>query len=160
MLNKKLEKLSLLLAKKNYRLAVAESCTGGLLGAKITGLPGSSHYFSGGVIAYSNRIKTSLLGVEEKLLISHGAVSKEVAERMATGVRERFGVPFSISTTGIAGPGGGSEEKPVGLVYIGVSSPTGNEVVKNNFTGNRHQVREKTVNAALILAINNLTHSS
>ncbi len=159
-MNKKLKKLFFLLDKKKYHIAVAESCTGGLLGAKITDRPGSSRYFMGGIIAYSNKIKKSLLGVEEELLARHGAVSKQVAGRMATGVRKCFDTPFSISTTGIAGPGGGSKEKPVGLVYIGISAPFGTKTVKNIFEGDRQQVRKQTVNTALDLAIRNIEHSS
>jgi nicotinamide-nucleotide amidase len=158
-MNDQLKKLFSLLEENSFSLAVAESCTGGLLGAKLTERPGSSLYFVGGIIAYSNKIKSSLLGVEENLLSRYGAVSEQVAARMAVGVRKRFDTPFSISTTGIAGPGGGSKEKPVGLVYIGVSCPSGTKVVKNNFDGERPQVRTQTVTTALDLAIQNIEHS-
>jgi nicotinamide-nucleotide amidase len=116
-----------LLNQRNETLAVAESCTGGGLGQMLTATPGSSHYFHGGVIAYDNRIKQALLGVDPQALASQGAVSQIVAEQMAIGARERLGTTWAISITGIAGPGGGTDEKPVGTVYIGISGPTGTQ---------------------------------
>jgi nicotinamide-nucleotide amidase len=110
-----------LLRDQGKSLAVAESCTGGLIAQKLTDVPGSSDYFLGGVVAYSNAAKVSLLGVPEALLREHGAVSEPVACKMAEGVRARFGADFGIATTGISGPGGGSEEKPVGLVYVALA---------------------------------------
>jgi nicotinamide-nucleotide amidase len=103
-------------------LAVAESCTGGLIAGRLTDIPGSSAYFLGGVVAYANRAKRDLLGVPEALLAEHGAVSAAVAGAMAEGVRTRFGADIGIATTGISGPGGGTAEKPVGLVYLGISA--------------------------------------
>ncbi|MBW4554291.1 MAG: competence/damage-inducible protein A [Aphanocapsa sp. GSE-SYN-MK-11-07L] len=114
-----------LLQARHQTLSVAESCTGGGLGEMITQVPGSSGYFWGGAIAYDNRVKTALLGVEPEVLAQHGAVSGAVAEQMATGVRSRLGTTWSLSVTGIAGPEGGSPEKPVGLVYIGLAGPDG-----------------------------------
>ncbi|NJM98932.1 MAG: competence/damage-inducible protein A [Phormidesmis sp. RL_2_1] len=113
-----------LLTCRSQTLSVAESCTGGGLGQGITAIPGSSTYFLGGVIAYDNRIKQGLLNVPEDVLARCGAVSAEVAEAMANGVRSRLGTDWGLSITGIAGPGGGSDEKPVGLVYIGIASTT------------------------------------
>ncbi|AFZ47783.1 competence/damage-inducible protein cinA [Cyanobacterium stanieri PCC 7202] len=114
-----------LLKQRGETLAVAESCTGGGLGAMVTDIEGSSEYFVGGVIAYSNEVKMNLLGVSEDDLAREGAVSAIVAEQMARGVRQRFGTDWGIGITGIAGPGGGTESKPVGLVYIGIASATG-----------------------------------
>ena len=104
-------------------LSVAESCTGGGLGEMLTAIPGSSDYFMGGVIAYNNQVKISLLGVNEEDLAQFGAVSTIVAQQMALGVKQRLGTTWGLSITGIAGPGGGTETKPVGLVYIGLAGP-------------------------------------
>jgi nicotinamide-nucleotide amidase len=114
-----------LLRENSETLAIAESCTGGTLGAKITEVAGSSDYFLGGVIAYSNAVKTSLIGVKSSTLEQFGAVSAMVAEEMALGVKEKLGSDWGIGITGIAGPGGGSESKPVGLVYLGLATPEG-----------------------------------
>jgi nicotinamide-nucleotide amidase len=114
-----------LLHRREETIAVAESCTGGGLGRQITEIPGSSHYFWGGVIAYDNRVKQQLLGVTPQALAQEGAVSALVAEQMATGVRTLIGTTWGLSITGIAGPEGGSAEKPVGLVYLGLAGPTG-----------------------------------
>ncbi len=110
-----------LLAERGATVAVAESCTGGLIADRITDVPGCSAWFLGGVVAYANSAKQSLLGVPEKLLIEHGAVSEPVARAMAEGVRERFGADVGVSTTGISGPDGGTPEKPVGLVHVGIA---------------------------------------
>jgi nicotinamide-nucleotide amidase len=116
------------LARTGTTLAVAESCTGGLVSAELTRIPGVSAHFLGGVVSYSNDVKASILGVPSDLIAGRGAVSPEVAEAMATGVRERLRADIGLSITGIAGPGGGSAEKPVGLVYLGLASPAGVEV--------------------------------
>jgi nicotinamide-nucleotide amidase len=113
------------LRQRGETLAVAESCTGGGLGAELTAVPGSSDVLLGGVIAYANAVKQTLLGVPAELLEQVGAVSDPVAEAMAEGVRRLTGSDWSLAVTGIAGPGGGSDEKPVGLVYIAVSGPDG-----------------------------------
>ncbi len=114
-----------LLRKKQETVSVAESCTGGGLGAMFTTIAGSSDYFWGGVIAYHNRVKMSLLGVTAEALDNHGAVSDTVGQQMALGVKQRLGTSWGVSITGIAGPEGGTESKPVGLVYIGIASPDG-----------------------------------
>ena len=110
-----------LLEEKGKTIAVAESCTGGLIAEKLTDVPGSSAYFFGGIVAYANSAKQGLLGVPESLIAEHGAVSEPVARAMAHGARERFGADIGVATTGISGPGGGSEEKPVGLVYLAIA---------------------------------------
>ena len=111
-----------MLSEKNATLALAESCTGGTIAQMITSVPGSSAYFLGSVVAYSNRIKEKLLGVDPEIIEQYGAVSREVVEQMAEGVRERFASDYSIATSGIAGPDGGTEEKPVGTTWIAVAS--------------------------------------
>lgn len=116
-----------LLTEEGRTVAVAESCTGGGIAQKLTSIPGSSAYFLGGVVAYSNDVKESVLGVPRALLEEHGAVSAPVAQAMAEGVCQRFGADFGLSTTGISGPGGGSPEKPVGLVYIAICQASGDE---------------------------------
>ncbi len=138
-----------LLKQRGQTLAVAESCTGGLVGARVTNIAGSSDYFERGVVAYSNRSKTELLGVPADLIEKHGAVSREVAAAMAQGVRERTGADLGLSVTGIAGPGGGSEAKPVGLVYIALASSAGVKVDEHRFLGTRDQVRLRASQAAL-----------
>lgn len=115
------QKLIDVASEKNITLATAESCTGGLIGAAITSISGSSKPFKGGIIAYDNAVKTKLLGVSPSVLGKYGAVSQKTAERMAAGAVERLGVDVAISVTGIAGPGGGSEDKPVGTVWMGLA---------------------------------------
>ena len=137
------------LAQRGETLAVAESCTGGLLAGAITDVSGSSAVFRGGVIAYHNDLKVELLGVKEEILENAGAVSEPVAQWMAVGARERLGADYGIGITGIAGPAGGTPEKPVGLVYICVSS-RGKDVVQGfSFDGGRAQVRRAAVVTAL-----------
>jgi nicotinamide-nucleotide amidase len=140
-----------LLKLRGYTLATAESCTGGLLAGRITDVPGSSEYFLEGVVSYSNEAKVDLLGVPKKLIEEHGAVSEEVAKAMATGVRKRAGSTFGVGITGIAGPGGGSEEKPVGLVYIALADDTQTTTRKFIFNGDRQFIRTLSINAALDL---------
>jgi len=137
------------LAERKETVAVAESCTGGLVGADLTSVPGSSRVFTGGVIAYANEVKQKHLGVDIALLAEHGAVSEEVACAMAVGARERFGTTYGVSTTGIAGPDGGTEEKPVGTVWIGVADARGAEATLRNYGGDRSLIRKWTVAAAL-----------
>jgi len=157
MVENKVKKLFQKLEEKKLSLATAESCTGGLLGGVITSVPGSSSYYTGGLIAYSNRIKITRLGIEKSLLSEYGAVSKEVAAGMGRGCQEFFDSAVALVTTGIAGPGGGTEEKPVGLVYTAVVSPEKIEVSENIFEGNRKEIRQKTVNTVLKLAADHLS---
>jgi nicotinamide-nucleotide amidase len=141
--------LGRLLVEQGRSLAVAESCTGGLLAERLTNVPGASRYFQGGVVAYANEAKRDLLGVPEALLEAHGAVSAPVAQAMAEGVRERLGADFGISTTGISGPDGGSEEKPVGLVFVGFADASGSEAHEFLFPFDRPRHRLVTSQVAL-----------
>ena len=143
--------LGALLRDRGLTIATAESCTGGLVAKRLTDEPGSSDYFVGGVVPYSDALKTRLLGVGSDLLKEYGAVSEEVALAMARGARERLGAECSIATTGIAGPTGGSAEKPVGLVYVACSGPRGTNVVRGLYPGDRASVRDFSVSAALHL---------
>ena len=143
--------VGLKLAVGNYTLAVAESCTGGLIAQRITDVPGSSKYFIEGVVTYSNDAKTRTLGVQPMLLLEHGAVSAPVAEAMAEGVRKRASTDFGLSVTGIAGPDGGTEEKPVGLVFIALASESGTEHRKLKLPGDRQLIRWRASQAALDL---------
>jgi competence/damage-inducible protein CinA-like protein len=141
---------------QGFTLAVAESCTGGGLGARLTAIPGSSDVFHGGIIAYDNRVKVETLGVPEPLISEHGAVSEAVAVAMAQGAAQRFGVSLAVSVTGIAGPAGGSAEKPVGLVYLGVSL---DGVVASHlqvFPGDRSEIRGRACQAALFRLLKRL----
>ena len=145
-----------LLTEEGRTVAVAESCTGGGIAQKMTAIPGSSAYFLGGVVAYSNDVKQSVIGVPSELLEKHGAVSAPVAQAMAEGIREKFGADFGLSTTGISGPGGGTPDKPVGLVYIGISQASGDEatpdfvhVAKFEFAVDRPRHQALTVQTAL-----------
>lgn len=134
-----------------HTIAVAESCTGGLLGARLTAIPGSSHSVVGGIIAYDNRVKTSMLGVPSELLEAHGAVSEPVARAMAAGVRARLGADIGVAITGVAGPSGGSNEKPVGTVWIAVDTANGTHAVKPIFPGDRDDIRARAAQMALDL---------
>ncbi|MHB8076149.1 competence/damage-inducible protein A [Desulfosporosinus fructosivorans] len=138
-----------LLKNRKSTISTAESCTGGLLGAGLTQEPGSSEFYVGGVVSYSNSVKQGLLGVSEESLSKYGAVSEVVAKEMAEGIRSQVGSDLGISTTGIAGPDGGSDQKPVGLVYVGLATPEGVQVEKIQFYGERESVRQLTVQAAL-----------
>lgn len=138
-----------LLTARGETVSVAESCTGGLIGMRLTEIAGSSRYFVEGAVTYANEAKVRALGVPEQTLKDHGAVSAETAEAMASGMRERSGSDHSISVTGIAGPDGGSEEKRVGMVFIGYSGPSGSRSVKFVFPGDRELVRWRASQAAL-----------
>src|SRR5207249_3871117 len=130
-----------LLVSRRASIAVAESCTGGLLAQRITSVSGSSAYFPGGIVCYSNDWKTHWLDVPEELLQSQGAVSAAVAEALAAGIRRRSGSTFGVGITGIAGPTGGTVEKPVGLVYIGFATPQGVEALEKHCFGEREIIR-------------------
>jgi nicotinamide-nucleotide amidase len=137
--------------ERGLKLATAESCTGGLVAARLTAVPGFSDTTLGGVVAYSNELKLSKLGIEQSLLEEHGAVSAEVAEAMARGARERLGADVSVAVTGVAGPGGGTEEKPIGLVYYHAESPDGGAGASFSFPGDRESIRRRSVVASLHL---------
>jgi nicotinamide-nucleotide amidase len=139
------------LRERSATLSVAESCTSGLLAARITDVAGSSDYFVGGFLVYTDVLKTRLLGVPASLLEQHGAVSEPVAQAMATGARERTGSTFALSVTGVAGPSGGTPEVPVGTVCIGLAHPEGAEVRRHRFLGDRGRVRAIAVQTALDL---------
>ncbi|MBQ7704735.1 MAG: CinA family protein [Selenomonadaceae bacterium] len=140
-----------LLLEKKFTISCAESCTGGLLTDRLTNIAGSSAYVKGSVIAYANEIKINVLHVNEETIKNFGAVSEQTAREMAENVRQILNTDIGVSITGIAGPGGGSAEKPVGLVYIGISGHNGGKVEQFKFNGTRTEVKEKAVEAALVL---------
>jgi nicotinamide-nucleotide amidase len=142
-----------------WSLATAESCTGGLVAAGLTAIPGSTDVVAGGIVAYANEVKVAELGVPAELIERHGAVSAEVAEAMARGARERLGVDAAVSVTGVAGPGGGTEEKPVGLVYFHVSAPGVEKGREFSLPADRHTIRARATVAALHLVRAVLTRS-
>jgi len=145
--------------ERGFRLATAESCTGGLVAARLTDVPGASDVLAGGIVAYGNEVKIAELGVAELLLAEHGAVSSEVALAMATGVRERLGVEVGIGVTGVAGPDGGTPEKPVGLVHYAVSTPDGDATEEFSYPGDREAIRSRATAASLHLVRRLLTRS-
>ena len=149
-------KLHFLLTEKKLHLASAESCTAGLIGSSLADNAGSSKYFLGGIIAYANSIKTSVLDVSEDTLEKFGAVSAECAAEMARGVQAKFKADLGISVTGIAGPDGGSEEKPVGTVYFGLAYQDKVETAHKLFAGDRNSVREQAAEFALELCMRNI----
>lgn len=134
---------------RRFTVAVAESCTGGLVASTITEVPGSSGYFIGGVVPYADSAKAALLGVPETMLAAHGAVSAQVALAMAAGARARFGAAIAVSITGVAGPDGGSEAKPVGLTYVGLADASGTDVRRFTFGHDRAGNREAAAREAL-----------
>ncbi|WP_022928767.1 competence/damage-inducible protein A [Patulibacter americanus] len=139
------------LRERSWTVGTAESCTGGLLAGRLTDLPGSSAVVAGGIVSYANAVKESALGVPREMLEAHGAVSAEVARAMAEGALEALGVAVALSTTGVAGPGGGSEEKPVGTVFVAVLARDGGLVRRLRIPGDRAAVRDRTTTAALHL---------
>jgi PncC family amidohydrolase len=149
-----------LLRERGLRLAVAESCTGGLIGHRITNVPGASTYYMGSVTAYAYEAKVRLLGVHWSTLEKYGAVSKETALEMATGVRQALAADVGVSVSGIAGPGGGTPEKPVGLTWIGLSAPGVDKAWQYIWNGDRLQVKEQSAQQALQLLVDFLGDSS
>ncbi|GIL13782.1 MAG: hypothetical protein BroJett038_25020 [Chloroflexota bacterium] len=148
------------LRAKGWTICTAESCTGGLITHRLTNIPGSSDYVLGGVVAYSNRAKQSLLHVRQGTLIAYGAVSEQTASEMALGARELFGADLAISVTGIAGPDGGSAEKPVGLTYIGLAGPDGLHTVQRHvWEGDREGIKAASAEAALQMVLDTLVKS-
>ena len=145
--------------ERGLTLATAESCTGGLVAARLTSVAGSSDVFTGGIVAYANEVKARELGVGEEILERHGAVSAEAAAAMARGARERLGADVAVAVTGIAGPGGGSPEKPVGLVHVHAEAPDGARARELNLPGDREAIRGRATAAALHLARTLLTRS-
>jgi nicotinamide-nucleotide amidase len=139
--------------EKNVTFGTAESCTGGLISASVTDVPGASAAFFGGVVSYDNSVKRGILGVQTETLERFGAGSEETAREMANGALKVLGVDFTVAVTGIAGPGGGTPKKPVGLVYIAAASEKGVTVTENHFDGDREAVRLQTVQKALSLLI-------
>jgi len=150
------EQIAEILTQRGLTLAVAESCTGGLLGHRITSVSGSSAYFQGGVISYSNEAKERLLGVPLQTLVEHGAVSEETALAMARGARRLLATDLALSITGIAGPSGGTPEKPVGLTYIALAAEDAEVVEKHIWQGDRSQNKELSAEAALKLLLDYL----
>jgi nicotinamide-nucleotide amidase len=145
--------------ERRLTLATAESCTGGLVAQRLTSVAGASDVFVGAVVAYADQVKSSELGVEPELLDRHGAVSAEVAAAMAAGARKRLGADVAVAVTGIAGPGGGTEEKPVGLVFVHAEGPDGGHGVDFHFAGDRESIRRRAAATALHLVRRLLTQS-
>jgi PncC family amidohydrolase len=146
-----------LLVQHKFTIAAAESCTGGLIMHRLTNIPGSSGYIQGGIVVYADETKIHFLGVKRETIASVGAVSEETAREMASGVRRLFSVDVGISVTGIAGPGGATPTKPVGLTYIGVATPTTLQVERYIWQGDREANKAASAEAALRLAIQLLT---
>ena len=142
------DRLASVLTERGVTMCCAESCTGGMIGATMTEAPGSSAYFLGSAVTYSNEANMRILGVSEGTLVAHGAVSDETAREMAIGAGRAFGADCSVAVTGIAGPGGATDTKPVGLVYIAVSDGSRTVASRNLFQGDRGQVRGSTVREA------------
>jgi len=148
-----------LLQDKGWRMASAESCTGGGISWTMTAVPGSSAFFAGGIISYTNEVKQALLGVPAEILEQYGAVSEQTAAAMAEGARRALSVDVAVSATGLAGPDGDGSDNPVGRVYLGCSCPFGTVVWKCTFSGNRENVRLQAVREALRLVMTCLTSS-
>jgi len=136
------------LTQRGWTISAAESCTGGLLTSTLTDVAGSSAYVLGSVVSYSNEVKSALVGVKDQTLIEHGAVSEPTAREMAAGVRDLIHTDIGVSITGIAGPGGGTDEKPVGLTYIGLATPSGVQVKEHIWAGSRGENKQASVEAA------------
>jgi nicotinamide-nucleotide amidase len=147
------KKIGGILVARGWKLGLAESCTGGLIGFRVTAVSGSSDWFRGGVVAYENRVKERLLGVRADTLREHGAVSAETAVEMARGARRALGAKVALSVTGVAGPDGGTPEKPVGLVYAAVSAGRKKACAQGRFKGGRERVRQQAADMALKLLL-------
>ena len=151
--DQELEALALKLGRalhvRGWRAATAESCTGGWIAKALTDVPGSSQWFDGGVVSYADAAKTALLGVPAELLRTDGAVSEATVRAMAEGSRQRFGVDIAVAVSGVAGPGGGSDDKPVGTVWFAWATPAGVVAARRHFHGGREAVRRQTVALAL-----------
>jgi len=145
------------LIEQRQTFGIAESCTGGQISAAVTALPGASKYFQGAIVSYDNSVKHDLLGVKLRVLKTDGAVSQATAKAMAQGVIKNLKVHWAIAVTGIAGPSGGTKNRPVGLVYVAVVGPNVETVQKRVFKGNRKQIQQKTVHEALRLLLNKIT---
>ncbi len=141
------------LTMRGETLALAESCTGGLVSDRITNVPGSSRFFLAGFVTYSNRAKTTVLGVDQGTLDAHGAVSRETVEAMALGARRVAGADWAAAVSGIAGPGGGTAEKPVGLVYIAVTGPRGTRIASHRFVGEREEIKGQSATAVIAMLL-------
>lgn len=158
--DRRIEEIVLELCRANgLTLATAESCTGGLVSGRLTSVPGASDVFRGGVVAYSDELKTRLLGVPAEVLAEHGAVSAETAAALAHGTRERLGADVGLAVTGVAGPGGGTAEKPVGLVFLHAAAPGGERALELSVPGDRQAIRARTAVSALHLVRRLLTQS-
>ena len=156
----KLEKaIGNLLRRKGWTVSLAESCTGGLVCDRITDISGSSDYFMGGMVNYSNQSKAEHLGIPLDLIKRYGAVSPQVARRMAQGVRKAFHTTFGLSTTGVAGPTGGTRRSPIGRVFIGISDGKRTWVKKEDLKGSRREIKKKATEEALQLFYERLVHS-
>ncbi len=151
------EELQALCTARGVTVATAESCTGGLIAKSITDVPGSSGYYRGGVVSYSNEVKTGLLGVPVDQLAAHGAVSAQVARSMAVGALRAAGADFAVAVTGVSGPGGGSAAKPVGLTYVAVADALGAEVRRFVWAGDRSANRDASARAAVELLLERIS---
>lgn len=149
-------RLQALALARGVTVSTAESCTGGLIGHALTAIAGSSDYYLGGVVSYSNALKVGLLGVPETVLDQHGAVSAQAAVAMADGARQRLGSDYAVSVTGVAGPAGGTQAKPVGLTYVAVAGPAGHEVRRHTWSGDRAANKERSAAAAIELLMDTL----
>lgn len=155
------EQVGTALRARGWTVAAAESCTGGLILARLTDVPGSSAYVLGGVVAYANRVKQAILGVDEQTLVNHGAVSEQTAVEMAVGVRRVLSADLAVSITGIAGPGGGTDDKPVGLTYLALAGPNGLlHIERQVWPGDRAAVRSASADRALELLLRAATEDA
>ncbi len=150
------QRLNAILSERRLTLAAAESCTGGLISSRITDIAGSSDYFLAGLVTYSNEAKEKFLAVPREMIVAKGAVSAEVAQAMAEGVRQVVGADIAFSVTGIAGPGGGSAEKPVGTVFMGLAAQDASYVRHHAFSGDRLAIKRQTADEALMFVLDYL----